>query len=223
MDAMRPVPADVSLTASVGEGQAAQPQRRDAGARWRQELERAQWALKGRREAAAAASAAPPTADSASAAAPRASTQPTAHRAEASHRTRHAAPAEEPPLPGPASSPRPLGGGSPDADAARPAGAHAAQAKAAQANRAPGAPPAPPEAPAPERVAWPRTHVHAVAHEAVARVWLRDAALGENERRRLAAEIAQRLRAAGLRLAALTVNGEEIFTMEGATSWQSKQ
>jgi hypothetical protein len=36
-------------------------------------------------------------------------------------------------------------------------------------------------------------------------------------------QLAARLRASGVRLATLVVNGEEIHNLEGVTSWQSKQ
>jgi acetyl-CoA carboxylase carboxyltransferase component len=74
-----------------------------------------------------------------------------------------------------------------------------------------------------ERFAWPRTHVHVMARDGAAQVWVRDGTLDENERRRLAVQLAARLRASGVRLATLVVNGEEIHNLEGVTSWQSKQ
>jgi acetyl-CoA carboxylase carboxyltransferase component len=74
-----------------------------------------------------------------------------------------------------------------------------------------------------QRFAWPRAHVHVMARDGAAQVWIRDGTLDENERRRLATQLAARLRASGVRLASLVVNGEELHNLEGVTSWQSKQ
>jgi hypothetical protein len=104
-----------------------------------------------------------------------------------------------------------------------PAGAAGSSARASQASRPAPTPYTQEAGPRPERFTWPRTHVHVMARDGAAQVWVRDGTLDENERRRLAAQLALRLRASGVRLASLAVNGEEILTMEGVTSWQSKQ
>jgi hypothetical protein len=73
-----------------------------------------------------------------------------------------------------------------------------------------GAPPQAAGAPRPQRVLWQRVNVHAMVREGAADVWVRDASLERGGRRRLAAELGERLRAAGLRRGALYLNGEEI-------------
>jgi len=72
----------------------------------------------------------------------------------------------------------------------------------------------------PLRVTWPRVNVHATLQEGEAQVWVRDASIAREDRHRLAAEVAARLRAAGLRLGRLYLNGEEIPTIEGGASWR---
>jgi hypothetical protein len=73
----------------------------------------------------------------------------------------------------------------------------------------------------PLRVIWPRVNVHAALQEGEAQVWVRDASIAPEERRQLAAEVAARLRAAGLRPGRLYLNGEEILNfVEGGGSWR---
>jgi hypothetical protein len=218
MDALRLLPGNAAAA-----GEPAQPAARDAAARWRQELERAQWALQ-TRQAGESSKPSAPAGPVMSSPPPPAPSRAHAHAAGAAASARApASPApagDSPSLPARAQSPGRAGGAEPPRPAAA---AGAAAAAAPRPERGAPAPAAQPNAARAERVAWPRAHVHVAAQGAAAHVWVRDAALGENERRRLAAELAQRLRAAGLHLAALTVNGEQILTMEGVTSWQSKQ
>src|SRR6185369_6857535 len=73
----------------------------------------------------------------------------------------------------------------------------------------------------PLRIIWPRVNVHAALRDGEAQVWVRDVSIAPEERRQLAAEVAARLRAAGLRLGRLYLNGEEIpFYVEGGGSWR---
>jgi hypothetical protein len=64
--------------------------------------------------------------------------------------------------------------------------------------------------------------VHALMESDEVRMWVRDASLGDQAQRRLVAELRERLRNAGQRLAELTVNGERIYLLERSLSWRSK-
>lgn len=62
----------------------------------------------------------------------------------------------------------------------------------------------------PVRIEWARTHVHARRGEEGAQVWVRDASIEDGALGGLAAELRARMRAAGLKLAALVVNGKTV-------------
>jgi len=217
MDALRLLPGEPPAT-----GEHVQPQPRDAAARWRQELERAQWALRTREAASSASSASAGRGDATSPAAALRASAPTANRAEAAAAS-SGRPASQPGA-GPAAAPaQPFAQARSAAPAPNPPGAALPPATPRQESAA-AALPAPEEpGPQPERFTWPRTHVHVVTRDGATHIWVRDGTLDEAERRRLALQLAARLRSSGVRLGSLTVNGEEILTLEGVTSWQSKQ
>src|SRR5262245_14255017 len=196
----------------------ATPQPRDGAARWRQELERAQWALRTQRAAAAGPSGrgetAPALAATQRAASATANSAPTSVSSSSS-----ATAISQAQTTSAAGTAQPF----PQARNVSPGpnfAATAATTRTSQQSRPALAPAAQEAQPFPERFIWPRTHVHVMARDGAAQVWVRDGTLDENERRRLAAQLAARLRASGVRLASLAVNGEEIYNLEGVTSWQ---
>ena len=205
----------------------ATPQPRDGAARWRQELERAQWALRTREAAGASAGAARGGAASPGPTSP-AFPPPAASRAEVSFPASSSArPTSQPSSASAAAAPaQPFAQARSAALAPNPAGSALPPTKSSQDSGAAPVPTSEEARPQPERFTWPRSHVHVMARDGAAQVWVRDGTLDENERRRLAVQLAARLRASGVRLASLVVNGEEIHnldTLEGVTSWQSKQ
>lgn len=110
-------------------------------------------------------------------------------------------------------------------ETAMTASARPGEAAAGEA-ASPGASPARPVAPARSapvalasralfaRPQWPAIHVHAAASGAGVQVSIRDASLGEARLREVAGRLRAHLRAAGQRLARLTVNGQEILSEE---------
>jgi hypothetical protein len=85
----------------------------------------------------------------------------------------------------------------------------------AQPRELPSSRPAPQEVPggrAPQRTVWPNTSAFALVSENEVKAWVRDASLGEAGRKRLLRELRARLSAAGWKLDTLTVNGREEST-----------
>jgi len=190
----------------------------DAAARWRYELERAQWLLRAGRPTGAAA----PTDRAASQAG-------TTAVPEGSGAPQESSPQE--PQTGPRSAPQ-SGSGSykNSSNEAQPvqartdtrASGYAIEPMQPREDGGARMPASVERALRPLKVIWPRVNVHATLQEGEAQVWVRDASIAPEERRQLAAEIAARLRAAGLRPGRLYLNGEEIFhfVKEGGGSWR---
>jgi len=203
----------------------ASPQPRDGAARWRQELERAQWALR-TREAAGG----PPAGARGASTPPAPATLPRASGAASGAEVPSGSSGRQANQPGLVSAAaalaQPFAQARSAASAPNPAGSALPPTKSSQDSGAAPAPTSEEARPQPGRFTWPRTHVHVLARDGAAQVWVRDGTLDENERRRLAVQLAARLRASGVRLARLVVNGEELHNLdilEGVTSWQSKQ
>jgi hypothetical protein len=187
----------------------------DAAARWRYELERAQWQLRGSRAVSGAEPGARAGSQAQAAAAPsKVSAQQPPMRESQAQRSLEGKPVEQTSksIPSEAGLLPARAGGKPAGYAIEPAQAH----KEGGARM-----PAPLErALRPLRVIWPRVNVHAALQDGEAQVWVRDASIGPHNMRRLAAEVAARLRAAGLRPGRLYLNGEEIPHFEGGASWR---
>lgn len=178
----------------------------DAQARWRYELERAQWNLR-------SSDAKPGQSAAASTSAGDALPQRAAARPQP-------APAQEPRSPQREALPSEEGSSrsAPRAYAQEPAlqsGARSGSSVALGAQQRPQeqlSRPAQPQASAarvPQRTAWPNVNAYAFVEEGQVKAWIRDASLGEAERKRLLRELRARLRAAGMQLETLTVNGRE--------------
>jgi len=179
----------------------------DAPARWRLELERAQWRL---RSDAKPVQSAPANSGGAgdvphkpAATNPRTATEQDLRGAQG-----NSAAAEPPSAKG-----APQAG--PQEHALRSGARNGPSAIAAARQERPYGPSRPPAQPqaaasrAPQRAAWPNVSAHALVDAGQVKAWIRDASLGEAERRRLLRELRARLRAAGLQLETLTVNGRE--------------
>jgi hypothetical protein len=191
-------PADDAAPAAV---------RPDASARWRQELERAQWSRRAAERPASSPSAS--TSESASSRAAARSSQ---------ERRQGPGQASAGPNTNTYRSSAAPGVGTSGTKFVLPPGRsveqhttfNAVPQARPQPQEAAGEPPQATGTPQPQRVVWQRVNVHAMLRDGSADVWVRDASLERAGRRRLAVQLGERLRAAGLRPGALYLNGEEI-------------
>ncbi len=207
MEPLAPAPPELPQTQSAARGGAGPA---DAHARWRYELERAQWKL--RSDARPGQSTAASTSAGEELPQRPAAARPAPAVAQDTRNTQRESVLPE------KDSFRNL----PQADAQRRALRSGARngpsATGGTQERRPEeglSRPAQPQATAsrsPQQTAWPNVNAHALVEEGQVKAWIRDASLGEAERKRLLRELRARLRAAGLQLETLTVNGREEFT-----------
>ena len=179
----------------------------DAPARWRLELERAQWRLRSDakpvQSAPADSAGSPELPHKPAAANPQTATEQGVRGAQRNSVAAEAPSAKGAPQAGVQEQALRSG-----ARSGPPAIAGARQERPSEQLSRPAQPQAAASR-APQRAAWPNVSAHALVDEGQVKAWIRDASLGEAERRRLLRELRARLCAAGMQLETLTVNGRE--------------